>query len=633
MSRITSCLVVLTIGWAIALAPGDARAEINLPAGEVSTSLFDGVSFAGWQGLTDKYWSIEDGMIVAKNDQPNPASTYLLTKKSYRNFRLLLDVRQTTGKKYSTMHSAVCCLGEIIEDAGQAFGFRGPLLMFCQDWGMWDAHGRNRVFPSGHGGPYHPDLENVGEWNQIEILVLGNRIRVAANGQFVMDFIDTAERLKSSPIGLQLHGNRQPQEYHFRNLLLVEDPTDAMATIPDADLLTTAPSNVGMSSDKLSEIDGLMQQSIDEHAIAGGVVMIARDGKVVLQRAYGKRDIGEDQPMQDDTIFRIYSMSKAITTAAAMMLVEEGRLGIEDPVAKYLPELAHVQVIDGDSTRPAKQTMTIADLMRHTSGYSYGDAGVAAYDDAFRNLGLLDRDVSSKEFQSRLADLPLLFEPGTDWHYGISTDVLGRVVEVASGLSLDEFFQTRIFAPLKMVDTGFWVPPNKVDRFAANYSRDKSGNLTILDAPQTSRYLAKPAFCSGGGGLVSTASDYMRFLLMIDGGGQLGDVRLLREETVALMTRNQLPQDVGWIKFGKEVRTGVGFGFGFCVREQMSDWDPDGRVGEYGWGGAASTHYWISPQDRIVVVTLEQIMPYQWLTEFKLKDTIYDAIDAPANAK
>jgi CubicO group peptidase (beta-lactamase class C family) len=273
--------------------------------------------------------------------------------------------------------------------------------------------------------------------------------------------------------------------------------------------------------------------------------------------------------------------------------------------------------------------MTIADLMRHTAGYSYDNSGSAQYDAAFKKLRVIERDIPGDEFQSKLADLPLLFQPGTDWHYGISTDVLGRVVEVVSGLSLAEFFQTRIFAPLGMVDTGFSVPANQVSRFAANYNTDGQGKLTLLDAPQSSRYLETPAFASGGGGLVSTASDYMRFLMMIEAGGTFAGVRLLNPETVALMTINQVPPQVGWIKFGNEVRTGVGFGFGFSVREQSSDWDPDGRLGEYGWGGAASTHYWVSPKDRLIVITLEQVMPYQWLTELMLKGVIYDAIEAP----
>ena len=216
---------------------------------------------------------------------------------------------------------------------------------------------------------------------------------------------------------------------------------------------------------------------------------------------------------------------------------------------------------------------------------------------------------------------------GTVWHYSISIDLLGRVVEVASGKTLDDFFRQRIFEPLDMRDTGFFVPAEHVQRLAANYNSDGKGTLTISNAIEADRYLTKPAFYSGGGGLVSTARDYLRFLVMIAGGGQLNDKRLLKTETVALMTTNQLSKDVGWISFGKEVRGGVGFGFGFNVRDEMSDWDPQGRLGEYGWGGAASTHYWVSPKDDLIVVTLEQVMPYQWHTELKLKGLIYDAIE------
>ncbi len=217
---------------------GKARAHetdwahsIDLPAGETAIELFDGVSFAGWQGLIDQYWSIEDGVIVGKNDKPIPASTYLFTDKSYRNFRLLMEVKQTLGPEYSTMHSAVCCLGEIIEDKQQAFGFRGPLLMFCHDWGIWDAHRRNRIYPAGHQGNYRPKLEKTGQWNQIEVLVIGNRIRMVGNGQVVIDMTDKAEMLQSSPIGLQLHGNQKPQEYRFRGLVLIENPNDALLTV------------------------------------------------------------------------------------------------------------------------------------------------------------------------------------------------------------------------------------------------------------------------------------------------------------------------------------------------------------------------------------------------------------------
>ncbi|WP_442510659.1 serine hydrolase domain-containing protein [Novipirellula sp. SH528] len=403
--------------------------------------------------------------------------------------------------------------------------------------------------------------------------------------------------------------------------LQAQSTSVATTALPTADA-----SDVGMSADALAKVDAAMQESIDENRIPGGIVMIARHGKVVLHKAYGKMDLEADKPMKPDTIVRIYSMSKAITTAAAMMLHEEGKLDVNDPVSKYLPELKNVHVSTDGETRPANQTMTIADLMRHTAGYTYGRSGNSLHDDAFKELDMLQRDDSLQAMQTKLAKLPLVFEPGTDWQYGISIDVLGRVIEVVSGEPLGDFLRKRIFDPLGMKDTGFFVPAEKVGRFAANYNTDGKGKLTIGDAPSESPYLKAPGFESGGGGLVSTAEDYMRFLLMIAAGGEFDGNRLMKPETVALMTTNQVPKSVGWIKFGKEVRGGVGFGFGFSVRESMSDWDPDGRVGEYGWGGAASTHYWVSPEDDLVVITIEQIMPYQWLTEFKLKGLIYDSI-------
>ena len=298
-----------------------------------------------------------------------------------------------------------------------------------------------------------------------------------------------------------------------------------------------------------------------------------------------------------------------------------------DPV-KYLPELKDVQVAAGDELKPATHVMTIADLMRHTAGYSYGGTGNKLHDEGFRALNFFDRAMTLEQMQSQLGGVPLPFEPGTDWMYGVSIDVLGRVVEVVSGQSLDEFFSQRIFEPLGMDDTGFHVPADKVNRFAANYNSDSKGNLRLGDSPTNSSYLTPPVMLSGGGGLVSTAGDYMRFLLMIGGGGEFGGTRLMKPETVSLMTTNQVPKEAGWVTFGDQVRTGVGFGFGFNVRDEMSDWDPDGKVGEYGWGGAASTHYWVSPNDKnLVVITIEQIMPYQWLTEFKLKGMIYDTIE------
>jgi CubicO group peptidase (beta-lactamase class C family) len=404
-------------------------------------------------------------------------------------------------------------------------------------------------------------------------------------------------------------------------VLLVENVSAQSREIPVAE-----PSEVGMSAEKLARVDAAMQELIEQNRIPGGIVMIARHGKVVHLQAYGKMDLASDKPMTPDAIMRFYSMSKAITTAAALMLYDEGKLDVNDPVSKYLPELKGATVAQGDEAKPTTLEMTIADLMRHTAGYSYGAGKQKLHNDAYRELNLLDRSQTLATMQSKLGKLPLDFEPSTDWEYGISIDILGRVIEVVSGETLDDFFRERIFMPLDMRDTAFYVPQEKVARFATNYNSDGKGKLTIGDAPDKSQYLTKPAFYGGGGGLVSTARDYMRFLLMIASEGEFQGARLLKPETVKLMTTNQVPKEVGWIKFG-DVREGVGFGYGFSVRVEMSDWDPEGRVGEYGWGGAASTHYWVSPKDDLAVITLEQIMPYSFETEFRLKGLIYDAIE------
>ena len=404
----------------------------------------------------------------------------------------------------------------------------------------------------------------------------------------------------------------------FPSLTLAQDSNE---------LPFVSPAEVGMSAEKLAKVDAAMDELVNQKQIPGGIVMIARHGKLVHFKAYGQRDIEAGLPMEKDSIFRIFSMTKSIVTAAALMLHDEGKLNINDPVSKYIPELREVRVTKDDDSVPAAREMTIADLMRHTAGYGYGDSGNAANDRAFQTVNPLNTKVPLSRLQTRLDELPLMFEPGTDWEYGISIDVLGRVVEIASGQTLLSFLDQRFFKPLDMKDTGFYVSSDKVDRFANNYNSDGKGGLSIADDAKTSRYLQKPLFEGGGGGLVSTARDYMRFLLMIQGDGEFQGKRYLKPETVAMMKTNQVPESVGWVTFGDEVREGVGFSFGFSVRDRMSDWDPDGRIGEYGWGGMASTHYWVSPKDDLCVITLEQVLPYSFLTEFKVKGLIYDAIE------
>jgi CubicO group peptidase (beta-lactamase class C family) len=400
--------------------------------------------------------------------------------------------------------------------------------------------------------------------------------------------------------------------------------TTALAE-PVSSLQQVKPEKVGMDAKKLGLVDQKMEELIKEGRLAGGIVVVARKGKVVHFGTYGKRDLENNLPVEKDTIFRIYSMTKAITSVAALMLNEEGKLNLDDPLSKYFPSLKAMKVLEKDELVEAASEPTVADLLRHTSGMTYAWSSNKKISQALKDAGVLFRDKKVVPMVSGMDKVPLLFQPGTDWVYGCSTDVLGGVVEVASGIPLDQFFRERIFKPLQMKDTEFYVPADKTDRFAANYNY-KDGMLTLKDDPKTSRYLANPAFKSGGGGLCSTASDYMRFLLMIENGGKFDGKRYLKKKSVKLMTTNQIPKGGGWVTFGDEVREGVGFGHGFSVRVKMSDWDPDGRVGEYGWGGAASTHYWISPKDDLVVLTLEQVMPYSFNTEWALKGIIYDAL-------
>ena len=379
----------------------------------------------------------------------------------------------------------------------------------------------------------------------------------------------------------------------------------------------------GLSEDKLGEVDRFMEGQVADKKIAGGMVLVSHGGKIGFSRTYGQRDIEAKQPMRPDTIFRLYSMTKAVTTAAALNLYDAGKIGLDDPVSKFIPSFANLKVATSDGLRAPARAMTVRDLMLHTAGLSYGN-GPDALKEAYSRLKPMD-SANLEEMAEKLSQVPLAYDPGTDWIYSVSIDVLGRVIEVASGESLDVFLRKTMFEPLDMPDTAFSVPAEKLSRFAANYNRSPDG-LKLVDAPATSKFGKPITFFSGGGGLVGTGRDYMRFLTMVQNGGELDGHRILRAETARLMTTNQLPEKAFPIRFGDNIRHGTGFGFGFSVRTENTAWDPAGRVGEYGWGGAASTHYWVSPADNLIVITLEQIMPYQWDTEFGVKKLIYDAV-------
>ncbi len=400
------------------------------------------------------------------------------------------------------------------------------------------------------------------------------------------------------------------------------------------ELTRATPQSVGLSADGLREVTKACEDLVRRKECAGTVVGVVRHGKLVYLQAVGFRDIENAVPMTTDTIFRIYSMTKPITTTAAMMLWEEGKFGLDDPVSRYIPEFRNVRVWggeDGDGNPvllPPKRPITIRDLMRHTAGLTYGFYGNTAVDRRYLQANLLDRNSTPEQFIRKLTRIPLLYHPGERWHYSVSVDVLGCLVEKVSNQPLDLFLKERIFDPLDMRDTGFYVPEQKLGRFAVNYTR-RGESLVAIDRPETSPYRRKPSFPSGGGGLVSTARDYLHFCAMLLNGGELFGRRILKPDTVRLMTTNQLG-DIGYIGI-VERRVGVGFGLGFSVVVKPGLWDRHAVKGEYGWSGAASTHFWISPTHDLAVVALHQRMPFTNILQQTVKPLVYRAVKEESN--
>ena len=398
-----------------------------------------------------------------------------------------------------------------------------------------------------------------------------------------------------------------------------------------------APAQAGLATDLGDRLDGAARQLIEGRRLAGAVTAVARHGKVAHLHAHGMMDIAHGEPTAEDTIFRIYSMTKAVGAVAAMMLCEAGKLELDAPAASYLPALGRMPVTPEEGAgrqAPAapRRAMTVRDLLRHTSGLP----GNVAVNDRFRATGLPPlAECTLQEICDRLDRVALLYQPGSRWYYSVAADVVGRLVEVASGQAFDEFLQRRIFAPLGMVDTGFFCPPEKAGRLAEMYGPDPAGGIMPVDAPQGGTvspfsFRERPRFLSCGGGLVSTAPDYLRFCLMLAGGGAFGGVRLLQAETVARMTRNQLPAALLPIRKAPQERyDGLGFGLGFSVRVEPSGFVPGAETGEYGWIGGASTEFTISPRSGLVILTLTQFMPFSPLSRM-VKTIAYDALGAEA---
>jgi CubicO group peptidase (beta-lactamase class C family) len=406
----------------------------------------------------------------------------------------------------------------------------------------------------------------------------------------------------------------------------------AAAPARSAPLPEARPQEVGLSAERLDRVTGMVQTAVDTGEIPGAVVLIARDGKLVYQRAFGMQDAAKGVPMALDSIFRIYSMTKPITSVAAMMLVEEGRLGLHEPVSKYLPEWKQMavgtEVFDPGTgatvlqLAPAKRQITVQDLLRHTSGLAYGVfLPKTQIGRQYQEAKLLAQpDLNT--FCKTLAKLPLRNEPGAVWEYGHSTDVLGCVIQAAAKQPLDAFFAERIFKPLKMVDTGWHVPAEKMHRLAQPLPGREKDWL-----PELMVDWSKPAtLFMGGHGLVSTASDYLRFAQMLANGGALDGVRLLSPRTIAYMAADHtLAAGVGK---GPNFLPGPGYGFGlgFGTRKEVGASEWPGSPGEYFWGGYAGTYFWIDPRERLVPVYMMQEVARRNHYRYLLRNVVYQAI-------
>jgi CubicO group peptidase (beta-lactamase class C family) len=383
-----------------------------------------------------------------------------------------------------------------------------------------------------------------------------------------------------------------------------------------------APESVGLSSEGLRRIDHhLVSRYIEPGKIAGALTLVARRGEVAWLSPLGLMDRERRKPMRADTIFRIYSMTKPITSVALMMLHERGIFSLADPVHRYLPAWEGLRVHRYGRhphflTEPAGRPMTIRDLLNHTSGLSYHISERTPVDEAYRAVDIGGPTTTLRDMVERLATLPLEFSPGTRWSYSIATDVVGHLVELLSGQRFDDYLRTQIFEPLGMTDTSFTVPADKIARFAANYAREPgSTDTTLKDDPGDSPYTRPRTLLSGGGGLVSTAADYLRFCEMLRRGGELDGKRILGPRTIAYMTTNHLPGggDLAGLAttgtFSETRYEGVGFGLGFYVVIDPVRAQIPTSPGEYGWGGLASTAFWVNPAEDLVVIFLTQLVP------------------------
>lgn len=579
-ARIPGCFLCLVALASTPLLAADWSTDQipHFPQGELPVRLFNGTDLTGWEGQKGKYFSVESGEIVGRNAVENApaASTYLVTSRKYRNFRLVFESKLVT----SEMHSGISLWGRNVEKAGDPWSYQGHLVMYPSGYGYYDLFRRNSIFQDTLGVARRVGLQH--DWNRMEILATGRRIRHVVNGTLVADWSDPQPELcTAGPIGLQLHSNTVPQEVRWRGLVLSEDPQDQLVTLAnrDAGLVTAGnPAESGMDAAALSKINERMQRYITEKQVAGVVTLVARRGRVVHHDAVGHADIAADRKLDKNSVFAIASMTKPITAAAVMILVDEGKLKLDDPVSKYIPAFAQTTL--GEGKKPARE-ITVRDCLTHTNGLVSDQ----------RNQGTLANTAEV------LAKSTLAFDPGTKWQYGPGLSVAGRVVEVVSGQSFDGFLAKRIFEPLQMKETSFRPTAEQVQRLARLYqpTADKRG---IEPGTHWLFELSPETTPNPSGGLYSTAQDLVRFYQMILNGGSLEGKQILSWGAVRQMTMIQ----TGDLVTG--FTPGNGWGLGFCVVRGPEGATASLLPGTYGHGGAFGTQGWIDPRRETIFVLL-----------------------------
>jgi CubicO group peptidase (beta-lactamase class C family) len=378
------------------------------------------------------------------------------------------------------------------------------------------------------------------------------------------------------------------------------------------------PKEIGFSAARLDRMNSVMQGYVDQDIFKGMITLLARRGRVFHFECRGMMDAEANKKMQPDTIFRIYSMTKPITSVAMMMLYEEGRFQLNEPVSKYIPGFADLKVLVSATERNVEladldRAVTIRDLLTHTAGLSYGIFDESPLEKMYQEADILGPkltlSVPLEEMIRRLAQLPLAHQPGSQWRYSMATDVIGYLVGLLSDMPFDTFLAEKILSPLGMDDTGFYVPNEKIGRFAAMYGPTSEKSIDLIDAPATSPFTNPDYNPSGGGGLLSTVSDYLRFSRMLLNGGELDGTRLLGRKTIELMIMNHLPPELIPIQVGANALPGHGFGLGFRVMVDVPQSGVLGSTGEYGWAGVASTFFWIDPIEEMIGILLPQFFP------------------------